>query len=626
MDNILIQKSILLVGKVIEIKGRIVFINVNRNKNSSYLLFDGQIIKNVSVGNYIKIQKGFLHIIGKIEGERITKHYYDNKVDINRILEVSLIGYIENKKFIGGTKEMPLIGNEAFIVTKEEQEIIHNLVSKTEQSITIAKSSVDDTNVNLPIDKLFNSHIAIFGNTGSGKSNTLALLYQSYLVEIKHKESHKFVLFDFNGEYIGENCITPEKEVYNLSTQNNKKNNDINKITLAESDLLNIEIFSILSDATEKTQKPFLRNTFNFYKKIYKSDNPSEFFNDILKKKIRAILLMSDKNKAYLLLDYLENILNYDNSIDNIRDDFNFNDTNKYFYLNNEYELLYDNNGEKKAYLGRFQDHIEYIQQLKLYRIADKFNIEETYVEEGKSKYRYHFIDKLIFFVYLNLISQILENRVNNEHIAPLINRIKSRKKDIEKLFEINNDKISFWGKSNFVVINMNEVNLDMKKMIPLLLAKKLYSEHKKENNKKALTIIIDEAHNILSKESFREAEEWKDFRLETFEEIIKEGRKFGVFLTISSQRPNDISETIISQAHNYFIHRLINYKDLNTISSAVSYIDKLTAESIPTLPVGTCIFSGIATQLPLKIEMFELDDDNKPNSKTINLLDIIKN
>lgn len=596
MDNILIQKSILSIGKVIEIKGRIVFINVNKNKNSSYLLFNGQIIKNVSVGNYIKIQKGFLHIIGKIEGERLNKYYHDNKVDINRILEVSLIGYIENKKFIGGTKELPLIDNEAFIVTKEEQEIIHNLVSKSESFVTIAKSFVDDTNVKFPIDKLFNSHIAIFGNTGSGKSNTLALLYQNYLAEIKNKENHKFVLFDFNGEYVGNKCITEEKEIYNLSTRNSKEEKEVNRITLAESDLLNIEIFSILSDATEKTQKPFLKNVFSFYNKIVGNKvDIKKTLLDLLKK----ILSMSDKNKAFLLLDYFHEILKINNL--DTEEDFSWHNQLSYFYLGND---------TSKS----LQSNLKFIEETSMFVNTSNLNYESN-----------TFFDKLLINMYVVLINQVIANRTNHEHIAPLINRIKSRKKDIEKLFDINNDKLSFWKKSNFVVINMNEVNLDMKKMIPLLLAKKLYSEHKKENNKKALTIIIDEAHNILSKESFRESEEWKDFRLETFEEIIKEGRKFGVFLTISSQRPNDISETIISQAHNYFIHRLINYKDLNTISSAVSYIDKLTAESIPTLPVGTCIFSGIATQLPLKIEMFELPDDNKPNSKTINLLKIIK-
>ena len=121
-----------------------------------------------------------------------------------------------------------------------------------------------------------------------------------------------------------------------------------------------------------------------------------------------------------------------------------------------------------------------------------------------------------------------------------------------------------------------------------------------------------------------RRTESWKDYRLETFEEIIKEGRKFGVFVTISSQRPNDISHTITSQAHNYFIHRLINQKDLQSIASAVSYIDKLTEESIPTLPTGTCIFSGMAGQMPLKLAVKPLDHHLRPKSETVELVDLV--
>ena len=118
--------------------------------------------------------------------------------------------------------------------------------------------------------------------------------------------------------------------------------------------------------------------------------------------------------------------------------------------------------------------------------------------------------------------------------------------------------------------------------------------------------------------------EKGKDYRLETFEEIIKEGRKFGVFVTISSQRPNDISSTIISQAHNYFIHRLINQNDLYAIEKSVSYIDRLTEESIPTLSTGTCIFSGIVSPMPLKLRVAELPNNQKPRSKTITFGELI--
>ncbi len=112
--------------------------------------------------------------------------------------------------------------------------------------------------------------------------------------------------------------------------------------------------------------------------------------------------------------------------------------------------------------------------------------------------------------------------------------------------------------------------------------------------------------HTISFRTPRSEIRKLESYRLETFEEIIKEGRKFGVFVTISSQRPNDISPTIISQAHNYFIHRLINQNDLYAIEKSVSYIDRMTEESIPTLATSTCIFSGVICPMPLKLRINE--------------------
>jgi hypothetical protein len=91
----------------------------------------------------------------------------------------------------------------------------------------------------------------------------------------------------------------------------------------------------------------------------------------------------------------------------------------------------------------------------------------------------------------------------------------------LSKVIEISEAGIS----DNLTVINLKDVNTEMKKTLPLLLAKKLYEEHKSKEHfkKQSLHIIIDEAHNILSNSSKREGESWKDYRLETFEEIIKE-------------------------------------------------------------------------------------------------------
>ena len=236
------------------------------------------------------------------------------------------------------------------------------------------------------------------------------------------------------------------------------------------------------------------------------------------------------------------------------------------------------------------------------------------------------FISWITKFLYVQLIDDVLSNRAQNEHVAPAINKLKSLSKEFSKVFSIPTDKEtpSLWEEGKpLAVINMSKVSVSMKKLIPLLLSYKYYQEHKNKKSDvvtSSLNIIIDEAHNILSYDSTRESQEWKDFRLETFEEIIKEGRKFGVFLTIASQRPSDISATIISQLHNYLIHRLINNRDLEMVEKAIAYLDKISIESLPILPAGACVLSGIMADLPLILQVDPLSKEEQPESQTIDL------
>jgi hypothetical protein len=530
-------------------------------------------------------------------------------------LTISLSGYINLKGFfIGGIKELPLIGNEAFLLTEAKIHKIHNLLKEASSlKINIAKTDVEEIPISFPIDGLFNSHIAIFGNTGSGKSNTLAILYQEMIRAIKETRGFnnncKFFFFDFNGEYAKEDCITKDKKVYKLST----KDDGEDKIPMSFDELMDIETLAILLEATDKTQKPFLKRALGYYKKVKESTNETglsdfvEYFKNNIKRIIKNVLLMTNKDTAFKILDYLEEIIEFfvdDAEGSKLRDDIGYHDTNKYFYLvttGHEYE-------------NKFSEDAEKIFSTSIHRAAD--GITENSLNAISD------LNQFFIFLLLQLINDLYRYKVQVDHILPVINRFKSKQKSIENTFKIESSA-NLWDDKNVVVINLRNVNLDMRKTIPLLLAKNIYNAHKNENNKKSLSIIVDEAHNILSKTSFRETEDWKDYRLETFEEIIKEGRKFGVFLTIASQRPNDISETIISQAHNYFIHQLINQRDLQTIGNAVSYIDKITEESIPTLPIGTCIFSGIATPMPLKIKINELPDIQKPYSHTLKFEDI---
>lgn len=614
--DIAIYNSVFRIGDVYSVDGRTVKIRVDKNKNSSHLIYKGALIKNVSVGSYVKILKGYVPIIGKVESEYIVEDktlsdvdYTDAAKNIGRFLIVKLIGFLEGEHYYRGVNELPLIDNECFLLSKDEFDLIHSFGGSRDEYIRIGTLSNDSlVPIQLGIGRLFSSHIGIFGNTGSGKSYSLSKIYRQLFVHYagnkKFKNNSRFLFFDFNGEYSKAKAIVEDKKVYKLST---RKSEGENKIPMEAKDLLDLNLICIFANATEKTQRPFIRRCIDLYESINKDKDPIQnetHFKNALQAVIRRILIMSDNVKGDLLINYVEAILpkNRDNLTGadiGLKVDFSFHASSKCYYSS-------DGRGN---YIYFNSSPIQ-IERLTIYKQVSKYKFENNILK--------NFID----IMYLRLIYDVLDNRAVNEHIAPAIQKLKTSEKDIDKVMKFT-DNADMWNNHNVVVIDLSDVNIDTKKRIPLLISNKLYNEHKNQGrNTRHLNIIVDEAHNILSYQSTRESEEWKDYRLEVFEEIIKEGRKFGVFMTIASQRPSDISSTIISQLHNYFIHRLVNQHDIEQVNNTISYLDKVSVESLPILATGVCVVAGQLADMPVVVKIDRIEDENKPDNET---LDVIK-
>lgn len=613
--DIAIYNSVFRIGDVYSVDGRTVKIRVDKNKNSSHLIYKGALIKNVSVGSYVKILKGFMPIIGKVESEYIVedkepsgKDYQEAAKSIGRSLIVKLIGFLENGQYYRGVNELPLIDNECYLLTKDEFDLIHSFGGKQDEYIRIGTLSNDPlVPIQLGIGRLFSSHIGIFGNTGSGKSYTLSKLYRQLFVHYtgnqQFKSNSRFLFFDFNGEYSKEKAIVEDKKVYKLST---RKTEGENKIPMEAADLLDLNLLCIFASATEKTQRPFISRSIDLYKKINKDEDLAQnetHFQNALKAVVKRILIMSDNVKGDLLINYVEAILpkfrDPQTGVDRgLKVDFGFHAVSKCYYTTSAGTNIYFNASPNQ------------IERLIIYNQVANYRFNENILK--------NFID----IMYLRLIYDVLDNRAVNEHIAPAIQKLKSAEKDIDKVLDFTDDA-DMWNNCNVVVIDLSDVNIDTKKRIPLLISNKLYNEHKKNGrNNGHLNIIVDEAHNILSYQSTRESDEWKDYRLEVFEEIIKEGRKFGVFMTIASQRPSDISSTIISQLHNYFIHRLVNQHDIEQVNNTISYLDKVAVESLPILSTGVCVVAGQLADMPVVVKIDRIEDENKPDNET---LDVVK-
>lgn len=612
-NEIIVEDSIFRVGRVISVDGRSIRVSVDKAKNSSHLVYKGDLIKNVSVGSYIKIIKGFTIIIGKVEGEftyedkiASTKEYSSNKEKINRSLSVSLLGFFNKKEFERGIKEMPLIDNECYLLDRKEFNQVHDFIRKTDEPLIIGTLTLEKgQTITVGIDSLFASHIGIFGNTGSGKSYTLAKLYfelfKIYKDNQKFRQKSNFFLLDFNGEYVTEsdNVIIPKeyKNIYRLTT----KNNYGQKYPISKETLYDHNFWAIVLEATEKTQTPFLRRALNNDFLAERIQQPASLKELIIREFLLGIAKNDKELGLKIIVEFLSELhYSIPNSNlleirDNLRERVQYHNTsNQFMFVTLGGTRYYDEN-----MVARITDEL------------DAIVIPQDVLND---------LDVLKLQIIFQYYDEIIKGFANIEHLAPLIKRLGKNFTDIRKVIEAKEDVST---SKNFTIVSLKDVNIHMRKILPLLLCKQLYEVEKMRNDETThLNIIIDEAHNILSRDSNRESEQWKDYRLETFEEIIKEGRKFGVFLTLASQRPSDISPTIISQLHNYFLHRLINNNDIIAVEKTISYLDKLSFEYLPILPTGTCILAGLSAQVPVVIDIGAIDKEFEPNNKTRSLIE----
>ena len=95
------------------------------------------------------------------------------------------------------------------------------------------------------------------------------------------------------------------------------------------------------------------------------------------------------------------------------------------------------------------------------------------------------------------------------------------------------------------------------------------------------------------------------------FKKIAREGRKFGCFLFLSSQRPSELSSTVLSQCNNYLIHRIKNNLDLDYMLKTIPYIDSNQLTRISYLPTGTAFIVGELFPIPVEVKVFENTSDS---------------
>lgn len=581
------------IGEVISVKGVNIVLELYYESNKETLFFEGEKFKGVSIREHILIRRGFRDIVALVQGEYLDKrdqaedgHGYVRKV------ELKPIGYYHEGKFNEGIKYLPMIRDTAFLMSEAQVKKIYGDVV---DSFVVGELLKEELPVSLPWKKLFNTHLGVFGNTGSGKSNTLANLYTTLfnnkLPTINGVSS--FVVIDFNGEYTGDQLLPDRqfKKVVNLDT----RSDDGDRFPLDEDEFWDAEVFGILFKATENTQKPFLKRIVSGRERYRDTPNSlSIYTRSVLSK---ALTSTSPKKEFAELLKEIASIVGAV-QFESMCSSLSWHGGQSKFIFRGGW---LDGGDQDPVYVLQFRPQIDVI------HVAGLSSFSELKLR-----------------VNLQLLGDLIAGYVQFEHIQPLLKRIDASIRSLERVFTIGRNP----EYSLLTVISLRKTNQETKKVMPLLLAKYYYNKHKMEvlnasPPNKTTHLIIDEAHNILSMQSTREHESWKDYRLELFEEIIKEGRKFGFFLTLSSQRPADISPTIMSQIHNFFIHRLVNERDLFLLENTISTLDTLSRSLIPNLAKGCAVVTGTSFDLPMVVQFKKLPSNHQPDSDDVDLTEL---
>lgn len=596
------SRDLLLVGEIAEVRGTKVKVRVYSQANEASVFYCGEIVRGVSVGGYLCMPCGYDDVIGVVEGDYQQENKAVASEGVNRreapgaylerYVDVSVFGSFSSGRFSRGIEVLPLVRSKAYLLSPEQLAAVNSPVTASGMGFRVGMlAGYDGVDVRLPVNALFASHIGIFGNTGSGKSNTLCRLFTDCLEQRGESGNSKFIFIDFNGEYVNEGALSPKKHVFRLSTRDNEGD----KIPVPSDFYFDVDMWAMLAKATEKTQRPFLRRCIRKANDVRAACNPSAYLQSMVKK-----LLEGYCGSAPAFGEQRDDLIGLFSLVPEVREE----------EIAEAFDSIevFAGGGHPVLRVNRDGSYLDSPEKASL-----------VFRNLGYEKMNYSALADdvsllLEFVARFQFIEQVRLGSVTREHIAPLIQRYAAELKEASRLYEPCADGFD----SEVIIVSLLDVNLDQKKVVPLVLAKTFYQLQKKRGQTdygSSAHLIIDEAHNILSYTSQRESECWRDYRLETFEEIVKEGRKFGMYLTVCSQRPADISPTILSQMHNYFIHRLVNDDDLKAISKAVSFIDAASASMIPVLPQGCCIVSGTATTYPVRVQVDPLEIERQPMS-----------
>ena len=545
-------------------------------------------------GAHVKVKEG------SIRTNMINQHlvFVDNNRQIvseveyvnDNIIETRFIGEIVNNKFQGGIIAKPSITSSVRLLDENEM----SLITGTNEfgNMTIGCSPFyNNKPVYMSINNLFSNHLTILGNSGSGKSyGTTKLLQTLFKTPNFYPYKATLIIFDNNGEYISAfnnlNQINPNYHFKVITTSNM---NNFEKLRIPTW-LLNIDDLALLLRLEKVSQLTLLERMIKLARIFSLNDDISyRYKNHILAK---AMLSIFYSNK--LPSTKRNDIFDLFNSC-----------TTKEFNMEADVEGAGYTRKFRECFnvdsQGNFTESILVSQYIASFVDPELDNYEPT----SYNKYNLEDLEKALNFTLIS------ENWLNNDKtygdsIAVKVKLHSLIISENRKFFEYD----SFIGVEQFLSslvinngqkyqilnINLEDIDDSIAKVITKIFSRIIFEYTKALQNRATIpfNLIVEEAHRYI-----KSGEDIDLIGYNIFDRIAKEGRKYGVLLTLISQRPVELSETVMSQCANFLIFKTTHPRDIEYIGKMVPNITEEIVEKQKALQPGYCLCFGSAFKVP---------------------------
>lgn len=562
----------------------------------------------------------------KIEASIINAHVIfesNNRKIIGEIVEMTdkeitvvLVGELENGDFTQGIIKKPVVESTIRMIYKDELEtLLGKQDTSSKEWLYVGKSTVyEGYNVSVDINKFFNSHFAIIGNTGSGKSCSVARLLQNIFLDNnkEHPLKANICIFDIYGEYntaFDALNVVPNVNYKNLTTKVDVVDGEIVKLPPY---FLDSDDLSLILDVDDSSQIPILEKAL---KLVYIFTENEAVVKD---------------HKNYIIAQALLDILSSGKSSNQLRDQ-----VMAVLTKFNTADLNLDSQIVQPGYTRTLRQCMNIDQTGKM----NSINLVVSFLEEfTKTKMQLERPETGFFYSLNDLLTAldfalISEGILKSDKVFDKANILKVRldalihsnlgkyfefddlitKEDfVKKLFTASNGE-----KAQILNMNLNYIDERFAKTLTKIYSKLFFDVSLRAEKRGGfpIQIILEEAHRYVVND--------KDTNIigyNIFDRITKEGRKYGVTLGLISQRPSELSNTALSQCSNFLVFRMYHPDDIEIISSLSSAVTDEAIQKLKTLKPGMALGFGTAFKLT---QLIKMDMPNPaPQSSSSNLIE----